>query len=294
LSFSGFVRSRLTALDYEQKDLARAARVTDSYVSQLLTRKKRPPEPDRTDIYRRMAALLQVAPGELERLARIERVEEIKRELARPPEPLYQGFRELLLRKCFPERRAEVRSVFETEPFGVVERIVARSLLNEVQSVARRELDREDWLRLAAAVGGRTLEEMRVLVLEFLDAEVYDVSNESCAAFLDPLVEQWDIDLDRLRLLITLHHELVTEPVRAYSFVEEAHPRDGGRRTTAGLAAFLDDATLASGVTERETALLRAQVFSGTRPNKLYYYRALQNLRDPIHFDPGGGDQRGE
>jgi transcriptional regulator with XRE-family HTH domain len=292
LSFSGFVRSRLAALDYEQKDLARAARVTDSYVSQLLTRKKRPPEPDRTDIYRKMGALLQVAPAELERLARIERVEELKRKLARPPEPLYQGFRELLLRKCVPERRAEVRSVFETEPFGVVERIVARSLLNAVQSVARRELDSENWLRLAATMGGRTLEEMRVLVLEFLDAEVYDVSNENCAAFLDPLVEHWDIDLDSLRLLITLHRELVTEPVRAFGFMEEAAPSEAGR-PPAGLAEFLDDATLAGDVTERETELLRAHAFGGARPNKLYFYRALQNLRDPIHFDRGGDDLRG-
>ena len=91
--------------------------------------------------------------------------------------------------------------------------MVARSLLTAVQSVARRELDSEDWLRLAATVGGRSLEQMRVLVLEFLDAEVYDVSNDSCTAFLDPLVESWDIHLDDLRLEITLRRELAADPV---------------------------------------------------------------------------------
>ena len=35
------IRRRLLELGLEQKDLARAARVTESYVSQLLTRKRR-------------------------------------------------------------------------------------------------------------------------------------------------------------------------------------------------------------------------------------------------------------
>jgi hypothetical protein len=45
------IRQRLAELDYEQRDLARASAVTESYISQLLTRKKAPPAPNRTDIY---------------------------------------------------------------------------------------------------------------------------------------------------------------------------------------------------------------------------------------------------
>ncbi len=89
------MRSRLTALEYGQKDLARAARVTDSYVSQLLTRRKSPPAPERTDIYGKMEALLQLKPGELERLVEIERADELKRKLALAPQPLFRGFRDL-------------------------------------------------------------------------------------------------------------------------------------------------------------------------------------------------------
>lgn len=48
------IRQRLVELGLEQKDLAAAAEVTESYVSQLLTRKKLPPAPDRTDIYDKM------------------------------------------------------------------------------------------------------------------------------------------------------------------------------------------------------------------------------------------------
>ena len=36
------IRQRLAELGYEQRDLARAATVTESYISQLLTRKSAP------------------------------------------------------------------------------------------------------------------------------------------------------------------------------------------------------------------------------------------------------------
>jgi hypothetical protein len=287
LSFSAFVRSRLATLDYGQKDLALAARVTESYVSQLLTRRKSPPAPDRTDIYGKMEVLLELEPGELERLAEIERADALSRKLALAPQPLFEGFRDLLLRKCVPERRDEVRSVFEREPFGVLERIVAHSFLGAAQSIARRELESEDWLRLAATVGGRSLEQMRVLVLEFLDAEVYDVSKESCAAFLEPLVESWDVDLDHVRLNVRLRRELVADPLRVFSFVEQAPPEPEAH--PSGLLEFLEDPALAADVTEEETDLLRAHEFGAREPTKMYYYRALQNLRDPIHFSRGGG-----
>jgi hypothetical protein len=292
VNFSAFVRSRLATLDYGQKDLARAARVTESYVSQLLTRRKSPPAPDRTDIYGRMETLLELEAGELQRLAEIERADELNRKLALPPQPLFEGFRDLLLRKCVPERRDEVRSVFEREPFGVLERIVAHCFLSAVQSVARRELDSEDWLRLAATVGGRSLEQMRVLVLEFLDAEVYDVSKENCAAFLDPLVESWDVDLDRVRLDIRLRHELVADPLRTFSFVEQA-AAEPEAHSVSGFLEFLEDAALAADVTEEEVDLLRAHVFGARQPTKMYYYRALQNLRDPIHFSRGQTSREG-
>lgn len=293
MSFSAFVRARLAALEYGQKDLARAARVTDSYVSQLLTRRKSPPAPGRTDIYGKMEALLELKPGELERLAEIERADELNRKLALPPQPLFGGFRELLLRKCASQRRPEVRAVFEREPFGVLERMVARSLLAAVQSVARRELDSEDWLRLAATVGGRPLEQMRVLVLEFLDAEVYDVSNESCTAFLDPLVESWDVDLDLLRVEVTLRRELVADPVRTFAVLEQLPPAQSARRSPDSLVEFLGDSSLAGDATEEEADLLRSHSFGARQPTKLYYYRALQNLRDRIHFRRGGEEFRG-
>jgi transcriptional regulator with XRE-family HTH domain len=281
LNFSALVRSRLATLGHGQKDLARAAQVTDSYISQLLTRKKAPPARDRTDIYAKMEAFLQLEPGELGRLAENERAEEIKRRLGQTPEPLFQEFRDLALSKCVREKRDEVRAVFEGRPFGTLERLVTQTLLEVVQHIARQELDSESWIRLAARVGGRSHEEMRVIVLEFLDTDVFHVSNENCVAFIDPLVESWDVDLSSFRLEIMLNRSLVADPHRTFTFVESTPANGSGEEL--GLADFLDDPQLSGDVTEEEVRLLREQRLGGRRPNKLYYYRALQNLRDPLH-----------
>ena len=73
------IKQRLEELGLEQKDLADAAEVTGSYISQLLTRKKLPPAPDRTDIYDKMEKLLKLPSGKLSKLADLQRKEELKR-----------------------------------------------------------------------------------------------------------------------------------------------------------------------------------------------------------------------
>jgi len=282
LNFSALVKSRLATLGYGQNDLARAAQVTDSYISQLLTQRKAPPAQDRTDIYKKMEAFLRLEPGDLGRLVEIERTEEIRRRLGLVPEPLFQEFRDLVLRKCVEGKRAEVRAVFDAQPFGTLERMVARILLDLVQRIARQELDSDNWIRLAASVGGRNHEELRVIVLEFLDTDVFHVSNQNCVAFLDPLVEGWNVDLDTLRLDILLNPTLVDHPHRTFTFVEGEPAEDSISKLA--LAEFLDDPRFDGHVSEAEIRLLGQQRFGGRRPTHLYYYRALQNLRDPLHF----------
>src|SRR2546422_1100206 len=53
---------------------------------------------------------------------------------------------------------------------------------------------------------------------------------------------------------------------------------------SSDLKEFLGDVSLSRGVTEEETEFLKKLKFKGKRPNALYYYRELQNLRDPLHF----------
>lgn len=67
------IKLRLEQLGLEQRDLAAAVQVTDSYVSQLLTRKKAPPAADRTDMYERMNAFLKLPKGKLAAMVEAQR-----------------------------------------------------------------------------------------------------------------------------------------------------------------------------------------------------------------------------
>ena len=41
----------------------------------------------------------------------------------------------------------------------------------------------------------RSYEPLRVTIPEFRDTDIVNASVEDCAAFLDPLIKYWDIDL---------------------------------------------------------------------------------------------------
>src|SRR5262249_20269436 len=155
---------RLSELGLGQKDLAEAAQVTESYISQLLSRKKAPPAPGRTDIYEKIGQFLKLPSGELSRLADVQRQIELKKKVAEPPAPLFRDFRNVILRKCNPERQSEVRRIFEKEAFGELERLVTQKILEVTQGLAREELRSEDWLRLMGQLSGRSYEQMRVAV----------------------------------------------------------------------------------------------------------------------------------
>lgn len=276
------IRRRLAELGLEQKDLARAARVTESYVSQLLSRKRLPPAPDRSDIYDRMERLLELPDGELARLAVVQRTEELKRELGDEPVPLFREVRDLILRKCRPDKTGDIRAIFERQPFGELERLVTQYLLDVVKRVVREQLSNERWLRAVARRGGRSFEEMRVSVLEFLDTDLHHVSVESCVSFLDPVIESWDIDLTTFALEIVLRAGPPSARVRRLEFVER--PAGAPHGEEPGLKEFLRTAALSGTATPDEIAFLRGLRFDGRRPTALYYYRELQNLRDPLHF----------
>jgi hypothetical protein len=51
-----------------------------------------------------------------------------------------------------------------------------------------------------------------------------------------------------------------------------------------GLRAFLQDPSLRGNATADEIEFLKKLRFTRHRPTPLYYYRELQNLRDPLHF----------
>jgi transcriptional regulator with XRE-family HTH domain len=282
MDVSRLIRQRLGDLGRDQKALAEAAQVTESYISQLLARKKAPPSPGRTDIYEKIGQFLGLPSGELSKLAYDQRQLELKRKLAGPPEPLFNVCRALILRKCEPARRAEVRRVFEKEAFGDLERLVTQKLLDVAQGLAREELHSETWLRLMAQLGGSSYDQLRFAILEFLNADVFHVSSESCLSFLDPMIEAWDIDLKTFGIEVVLNARLKPDSLKRFEFVEIAAEQDTG--IEPGLEQFLKDKTLSGDATDEEIEFLKRLRFKRRRPAPLYYYRELQNLRDPLHF----------
>ena len=282
MDFQLLIRDRLNRLGTEQRALAEAAQVTESYISQLLSGKKTPPAPERTDIYDRMETFLGLPAGKLGMLADLQRKDALKRRLADPPTPLFKEVRELILRKCKPGNAQTLRAIFEKEPFGALERLVTQKLLDVVKRVTREELNDEDWLRMVARLTDRSYAQVRVIVLEFLETDLFSVSAEHCITFLDPLIESWDIDLATFGMEIVLNRRLTSGHATKFEFVE----RQPGPsiEDEPGLQAFLADPSLRGDATAEEIGFLKKLRFTHKRPTALYYYRELQNLRDPLHF----------
>jgi transcriptional regulator with XRE-family HTH domain len=280
------IKQRLEELRLEQKELAAAAEVTESYISQLLAHKKIPPAPDGTDIYEKMAKFLKLPSDRLPKLAELQRREELKRDLTDPPAPMFREVREVILRKCVPDKQRQVREIFERQPFGELEHLITLKLLDVIKKVAKEELNSENWVRLVARLAGRSYEQTRVTLLEFLDTDVFSLSPENCASFLDPLIESWDVDLATFGMQIVLNRRVASGDARKFEFIET-----GTNQTEAEPAfeEFLNDRFLSGTATTEEIQLVRNLQFNGRRPTPLYYYRELQSLRDPLHFR-GGSD----
>lgn len=275
------ISRRLEELGLDQRGLARAAEVTESYISQLLSRKRPPPAANRTDIYEKMGRFLKLPRGELARLAELQRREQLKRVIGEEPLPLFQGVRALILRKCARSKAKAVAAIFETAPFGELERLVTQKLLEVAKAVATKELGNEAWLRAVTRNTGRRYRQMRVLVLEFLDTTAFQVSLENYVWFLDPLIDAWDIDLTTFDLTITMNGQLGGGAVKRFGFVE----KEPDTPHTNGFREFKRDRLLSGSATEEEIRQLERLKFPGRQPTPLFYYRELQNLRDPLHFE---------
>ena len=276
------IRQRLAELRLEQRDLATAAHVTESYISQLLTRKKAPPAPNRTAIYDKIERFLKLPRGELAKLADLQRKEELKRRLGDPLTPLFKEVRELILRKCNSGHRREIRAILEKQPFGELERLVTQKLVEVAKRVAKDGSGSEHWLRTVARLCHRRPGWVRGMVREFVATDIFNLSARRCVSFLDQLIDSWDIDLATFGMDIVLNRRLAPGPPKKFEFVEREpdQPFDEER----GLKEFLHDTSLSGDATDEEIEFLKKLRFKRDRPTPLYYYRELQNLRDPLHF----------
>jgi hypothetical protein len=228
-----------------------------------------------------MGKFLKLPSGKLAKLAEHQRKEALKRSPGDPPKPLFKEVRELILRKCAPDKEKQISAIFEKQPFGELERLVTQKLLDVVKRVAKDELESKTWLHSVARVRGRSYEAMRVSILEFLETDIFNVSDENCMSFLDPLIESWDINLKNFGMEIVLNHRLAPGHPKKFEFVEK---EPGQPEEEPGLKEFLNNSSLSGTATKEEMEFLKKLRFNGKRPTSLYYYRELQNLRDPLHF----------
>src|SRR3972149_1395302 len=242
MNIAGLIKRRLEELGCEQKDLAAAAQVTESYISQLLTGKKSLPAHNRSDIYGKIGAFLKLSPGELAKLAEVQRREELTSESKEPAQPFSQEVRELILRKCKSEKAKQLRLIFEKEPFGEIERLITQKLLGVAKGVAKEEWKNEAWLRVVARLNHRSYEEVQATVLEFLETDIFSLSVQTFVYFLNPLIESWYIALLTFGMKIVLAPELGRERMKQFEFVErELEPVAAEE---PGLGEFLQNASL--------------------------------------------------
>src|SRR5438309_4000715 len=194
-----------------------------------------------------MAKFLKLPSDRLSKLAGHQRKEELKRNLGDPPTPLFKEIRELILRKCVLDKEKQVREIFEKQPFGELERLVTQKLLDVIKNVAKEELNSEHWLHLVARLAGRSYEQTRVTLLEFLDTDVFSLSPENCISFLDPLIESWDVDLTTFGMEIILNRRIASGDPRRFEFVETEPLQP---EVEPGFTEFIKDRSLSGSATK--------------------------------------------
>src|SRR5207247_9702330 len=93
-----------------------------------------------------------------------------------------------------------------------------------------------------ARLSHKSYEQMRVIVLEFLDTTIFKLSIDNCVAFLDPLIEFWDIDLATFGMEIVLNSRVASGHLKKLEFLE----RDPEQRLyeEREYKAFLQDSSL--------------------------------------------------
>ncbi len=274
MDFAFVVSQRLQELRLGQRDLASAAEVTESYISQILRRKKLPPLPNRTDIYDKMSGLLGLPGEELARLAALQHRDEIDRTWRHSREARFGPMRELILGKCGRHQKT-MRASFEKDPFGELERLITRTLIEVIRDEGRVHARDETWLHSLAANAGASYRKMRVELIDLLDSDP-SASIGDFTPFVELLIRSWTFDLDDFILVV----RLTTGATRRFVFGEDA--RQKAERDPAPLRAFLRNPRLSGGLTAEEMDILRSLRVPSTTP--LFYYHILKNLRDPLNF----------
>ena len=216
------LRQRLKELKRTSKDLAEALEVPTSYIDDLISGRRRAPLPGRTDLYERMTSFLRLGRNDLVNRARAERAGSAA-ESAVPQAEV----RKLLLELCEPATPKQLERRRSRAGWSELSSLLER-VVGVTQGAVRRTLDDQIGLRLSASHSGRSYEDMRLRVLEFLDATPDTVTIDHLTEFVQPRIARWDVDLPTGVLRVVLRAQEPRERVR-----RAPAGRSGARRAAA-------------------------------------------------------------
>jgi hypothetical protein len=194
------VGRRLRELKRTPGELAAAVKVSEDYIVDLVAGRRRPPAPGRSDVYTAMTKFLRLHRNDLPACARAERRGVGTRRPRRPDARV----RKLVLGLCAPERSEAIARRFARADGAELEALAVGRLLEVAQGFARRRLEDEVGLRVAATRDGTTYLDTRMRLVEFLDAEAESVTVRDCEEFLRPRIASWDMDFDTGAMHIVL------------------------------------------------------------------------------------------
>lgn len=191
------VRRRLHELNRSPRELAEAVHVPAEYIEELISGRRRPPRPGRTDLYDRMTRFLQLSRNDLAFCARAER-HASEGGTARASSAV-----RLLLGLCNPETAKAIERRSAEHGRAEVDDLAQR-VLDVAQGGVMRLLQDEIALRVAATQRGLSYAALRLKILEFLDASPATFTAEHYQEFVQPRIAMWDVDLEAGVLRVVL------------------------------------------------------------------------------------------
>jgi hypothetical protein len=193
----------LRELKRTPRELADAVQVSEVYIADLVAGRRRAPAPGRMDVYAPMTKFLKLHRNDLPTCAKAERDGETKSR--RRPHPDIR--RQVLALSLDPVRGRNLARRLGRKDGVMLERVIVGRLLEVAQGFVRRQLDDDVGIRIAASRDGCTYLEMRMKLMEFLDATPEGLTPDDADEFVRPRIAGWDIDLDTHAMRIVLRSQ---------------------------------------------------------------------------------------
>ena len=114
------------------------------------------------------------------------------------------GVWKLLVELCEPKKARLLARQLAKPEGGALEHLIVGRLLEVAQGFVNRRLEDEVGMRVAATREGRSYLDMRMRLLEFLDASPDTITVADCEDFLRNRIVFWDIDLETQAMRIVL------------------------------------------------------------------------------------------